>query len=203
MIHHNWKVISQGQRIEEADRAVIMLHGRGATAESILNLSEELPEAAYLAPQAENRTWYPKSFLQPREENQPYLDSALDQVNSLVEEVSEHVDRNKIVLLGFSQGACLASEYVASNPDRFGGLIVLSGGLIGEKILDFSGDVEGTPVYMGCSEKDPHIPIKRVNQTEEKFEALNTDVEKQIFPGSSHGIFQAEIEKAAEMIVWL
>lgn len=200
MIHENWKVISQGQRIEDADRAVIMLHGRGATAESIINLSEELPEAAFLAPQAENRTWYPKSFLEPREENQPHLDSALDQVDSLVEEVSEHVGREKIVLLGFSQGACLASEYVASNPDRFGGLVVLSGGMIGEKIQDYSGDLEDTPVYIGCSENDPHIPIERVNETEEKFDELNAEVEKQIFPGSSHGLFQPEIEKAREII---
>lgn len=200
MIHEDWEVVSQGQNIEDADRAVIMVHGRGATAESIIQLSDKLPEAAYLAPQAENREWYPQSFLRPREENQPHLDSALNQLDLLIDQVSEHVDRDKIVLLGFSQGACLASEYVASNPRRYGGLVVLSGGLIGEKIQDFSGDLEQTPVYIGCSENDPHIPQERVDETEEKLGQLNADVEKQIFPGSNHGIFQPEIKKATEII---
>ena len=200
MIHENWKVVSQGDRIEDTDRAVIMIHGRGATAESIIQLSDKLPEAAYLAPQAENREWYPNSFLEPREENQPHLDSALEQLDSLIDEVSEHVPLDKIVLLGFSQGACLASEYAASNPGRYGGLVVLSGGLIGEKVQDYSGNLEETPVYIGCSEKDPHIPRERVDETEKKLTDLYADVEKQIFPGSSHGIFQPEIERSREII---
>lgn len=200
MIHENWKVISHGQRIEDADRAVIMIHGRGATAESIIQLSDKLPEASYLAPQAKNREWYPESFLEPREENQPHLDSALEQLDSLIDEVSEHVSLDKIVLLGFSQGACLASEYTASNPTGYGGLVALSGGLIGEKIQEYSGDLEETPVYIGCSEKDPHIPEERVDATEKKLVEMNAEVEKQIFPGSSHGIFQPEIERTREII---
>ena len=200
MIHENWKVISHGQRIEDADRAVIMIHGRGATAESIIQLSDKLPEASYLAPQAKNREWYLESFLEPREENQPHLDSALEQLDSLIDEVSEHVSMDKIVLLGFSQGACLASEYTASNPTGYGGLVVLSGGLIGEKIQEYSGDLEETPVYIGCSEKDPHIPEERVDATEKKLVEMNAEVEKQFFPGSSHGIFQPEIERTREII---
>jgi phospholipase/carboxylesterase len=199
-VHGDQPVRRSGQELGEADRAVIMLHGRGATAESILQLSDQLPDAAYIAPQAAEREWYPRSFLEPREKNQPHLNSALEKVDSLVEEAAKELGRENVYLHGFSQGACLASEYAASHPGRYGGLIVLSGGLIGETVQEFDGDLEGTPVFVGCSDSDPHIPLERVEKTVEVFELLNADVEKYIMEGSHHGIVEYEVEKVREML---
>lgn len=194
-IHQDTDLIKQG----EGDRAVILLHGRGATAGGIIQLADRLPEASYYAPQASNREWYPQSFLRPREENQPHLDSALDRIESVVDEISEEFPKEKIVVAGFSQGACLASEYAASNPDKVGVVIAFSGGLIGEKIEEFEGEFDGE-VFLGCAEKDPHIPKSRVDETEEVFKDLGADVEKYIFKGSNHGIDDYEIRKASELI---
>ena len=199
-IHEDQPVQRSGLQLEEAEKAVIMLHGRGASAGGMIQLSENLPEAAYLAPQASRRTWYPHSFLEPREKNQPHLESALRTVDSLVEKAANHVGKENVFLLGFSQGACLTSEYVASNPDRYGGAILFSGGLIGDEVGEFEGDLEETPVFIGCSDNDPHIPLERVNETEEVLEGLNGEVEKYIMEGSHHGIVEHEIERAAEII---
>jgi phospholipase/carboxylesterase len=200
-VHGDQEVLTAGEDLEDADRAVVMLHGRGASARSMLQLADRLPEgAAYLAPQASNRTWYPNSFLEPRERNQPHLDSALQKVRSIVEDAADSVGRENVVLLGFSQGACLASEFLASNPDRYGGLVALSGGLIGDEVQDFSGDLEQTPVFMGCADEDPNIPIERVEKTEEVFQEMNADVEKFIFKGSYHGILDEEVEKAGKIV---
>lgn len=199
-VHGDQKVLESGQELEDADRAVIMIHGRGATAEGILQLSQQLPEAAYLAPQAANRTWYPHSFMEPVEKNQPHLDSTLQKLDDLVKRCASKVGEDSIVLLGFSQGACLASEYAARNPGRYGGVIALSGGLIGEQVGDFSGDTEKAEVFLGCAEKDPHIPKSRVDETEAVFKDLNAEVDKYIFEGSHHGIVDYEIEKAVDLI---
>jgi phospholipase/carboxylesterase len=200
VIHEDQKVVTAGKDLNEAEKAVIMIHGRGATAESIIQLSEKLPEAAYLAPQAEDREWYPKSFLRPREENQPQLDSALEKIDKLVEKCSKHVGKENTFLLGFSQGACLASEYTAGNPGSYGGIIALSGGLIGEEIENFSGNMKDTEVFLGCAENDPHIPKSRVDETEKVFKELKANVEKYIFEGSHHGIVEYEIKRANEII---
>lgn len=199
-VHSDQPIVESGQDLEDAEKAVIMLHGRGATAQSIIQLSEQLPEAAYLAPQAANREWYPRSFLEPREKNQPHLDSALELVDSLVDKAADAVGKENVYLLGFSQGACLTSEYAASHPDRYGGLILLSGGLIGEEVQEFEGDLEETPVFVGCSDNDPHIPLERVEETVEVMESLNADVEKYIFEGSHHGIVDHEVDQIQEML---
>lgn len=200
-IHDDQKVLTKGPSLEEAEKAVIMIHGRGASAQSMLNLTEDLPEAAYLAPQASRRTWYPQSFLEPQERNQPHLDSALRKINDVVEKASEFVDLENVFLLGFSQGACLASEYVASNPEKYGGVILFSGGLIGDEIGGYEGDMEETRVFIGCAEDDPHIPFSRVDETEKIFEELNGEiVEKYVLDGSHHGIVEYELEKASEII---
>lgn len=199
-VHEGQETFEAGQDLQEADKAVLMLHGRGATAESILQLSERLPEAAYIAPQAADREWYPKSFLEPREKNQEHLDSALELVDSLVSALAAAVGKENVYLLGFSQGACLVSEYVASNPDRYGGVIVLSGGLIGEEVRQFEGDLEGTPVFIGCSDNDPHIPLERVKETVRTLEEMNADVEEYIMEGSHHGIVEHEVDRITEML---
>lgn len=189
------------QKVLENDRggdvSVVMIHGRGATAESIMRLSEQLPDAHYYAPQAAGREWYPRSFLEPREANQPELDSALEKIDTIVEEIG---DREKTVLLGFSQGACLASEYASRNPERFGGLVLFSGGLIGDQVRDYSGDLEGTPAFIGCSENDPHIPRERVEETADVLEDLGADLEKKLYPGSSHEVNSDEMERARKLI---
>ena len=200
-IHDDQKVLMKGLSLEEAEKAVIMIHGRGASAQSMLSLTEDLPEAAYLAPQASRRTWYPQSFLEPQERNQPHLDSALRKIEDIVEKASSFVGPENVFLLGFSQGACLASEYVASNPEKYGGVILFSGGLIGEEIGEFEGDMEGTSFFIGCAEDDPHIPFSRVDETEKIFEELNAEiVEKYVLDGSHHGIVEYELEKASEII---
>ena len=200
-IHADVEILEAGKNLEEADRAVIMLHGRGATAHSIIQLHRQLPEAAYLAPQASNREWYPRSFMEPREKNQPHLDSALRKVDELIERCADKLGKENVYLLGFSQGACLASEYMASNPEKYGGLFALSGGLIGEDVRDFSGDLEETSVFLGCAEKDPHIPLERVEESVEVFKRLNGDVEQYIFEGSQHGIVDYEIERIEEIMM--
>jgi phospholipase/carboxylesterase len=199
-IHDDQPVQSAGQELEEAEKAVIMLHGRGASAAGMIQLSDKLPEAAYLAPQASGRTWYPRSFMEAKEKNQPHLDSALRKVDSLVEKASEKVGEENVFLLGFSQGACLTSEYIASNPKSYGGAIIFSGGLIGDELESYSGDLEDAPVFIGCSDNDPHIPLERVNATEKVFNSLNADVEKHIMEGSHHGITDYEVERASEII---
>ena len=138
----------------------------------------------------------------PRKQNQSELEKALETLSQTVEKASEHVEKEKIILLGFSQGACLASEYMAKNATKnnLGGLIALSGGLIGERIESFSGDLDKMPVFIGCSEKDPHIPLERVNETVKVFKQLNAEVEKYIMEGSSHGIDGYELDQAYNII---
>lgn len=199
-VHSETETMYSGKNLEEASRAVIMIHGRGATAESIIQISDELPEACYIAPQAFQRTWYPESFMEDEERNQPHLDSALERIDSLIEKASSHVGRENVFILGFSQGACLASEYAARNPEEYGGVILLSGGLIGKELKSYEGDMEDTRVFIGCSDNDPHIPLVRVEETVKVFQKLNAEVEKYIMEGSHHGIVRYEIEKASEMI---
>lgn len=194
-IHQDTETIEKGG----GDRAVILLHGRGASAGGIIRLTEELPEAHYYAPQAENREWYPHSFLKSRDKNQPHLDSALERIDSIVDNISIEIPSEKIVVAGFSQGACLASEYAASKPDKVGGVIAFSGGLIGEKIREYEGKLNAK-VFLGCAENDPHIPKSRVDETEDVFKGLDSDVEKYIFEGAHHGINDYEIQKASDII---
>lgn len=199
-IHQDQEVLKTGKDLKDAQRAVILVHGRGATAHGISQLSKQLPEAAYFAPQASNRTWYPERFMEPVEKNQPHLDSALDKIASLVNEIEQSISREKTVLLGFSQGACLVSEFAARNPERYGGIILFSGGLIGENISEYEGSLDSTPVFIGCAENDPHIPLKRVEETERVLTQLDGEVDKYIFEGSYHGIKDVEIDKASDII---
>ena len=194
-IHQDTKIIEQG----EGQKAVILIHGRGATAGGIMQLSERLPDAEYYAPQASKREWYPNSFLSPRKTNQPHLTSALKLIDSIVEKIADESPSKKIVIAGFSQGACLASEYAALNPGKIDGVIAFSGGLIGESIQDFT-DKMDEEVFLGCAENDPHIPKGRVEETEKIFKELGANVEKYIFEGSHHGIDDYEIERASALI---
>jgi predicted esterase len=184
---------------------MILVHGRGATAPSILELASALPsdDMVYLAPQAMGNTWYPTSFLSPREQNEPGISSGLKAIESLIDFLNEAgIPTDRIVLGGFSQGACLSSEFVATHPARYGGLLVFSGGLIGpqDAPLLHEGNLEGTPVFIGCSDTDFHIPLERVEETARVLADMGADVTKKIYPGMGHTIIQDEIDEARRVM---
>jgi len=206
--HGSQPLVTGGTPVAEASAAAVLVHGRGATARSILQMGAEfgVEGVAHLAPQAARNTWYPNSFLAPVEQNEPGRSSGLQAVDDAVERAVEaDIDRERVLLLGFSQGACLASEYVARNPRRYGGLVALSGGLIGETVdpESYEGDVAGTPVFIGCSDVDPHIPLERVKETSEAFELLNGDVDERIYEGMGHGVNEDELEAVSELVAGL
>jgi predicted esterase len=203
--HHDVPVRHAGRALEDAPAAMIMLHGRGATAEDILTLAHELRQDsfAYLAPQAANFTWYPSSFLAPIERNEPWLSSALDLIASILDKIVQTgIPQDRIMLLGFSQGACLALEYAARNPGKYGGVIGFSGGLIGPPgmLWDHSGSLESTPVFLGCSDVDPHVPKQRVLETAGALRKMDAQVEHQLYPGMGHTVNMDEIARARQIM---
>jgi phospholipase/carboxylesterase len=206
--HQGQPLVTAGTPLEDARAAAILVHGRGATARSIVQMGEEVHKdgLALLAPQAARNTWYPQSFLAPVEQNEPGRSSGLQAIRDATEEIeAAGVPTERVMLLGFSQGACLASEFVARTPRRYGALVALSGGLIGESVDpdDYEGDLEGTPVFVGCSDVDPHIPLERVKVTTEVFERLGGDVDERIYEGMGHGVNEDELSAVAELVVEL
>lgn len=204
-LHRDVPIRTAGTALKDARAAMIMLHGRGASAEDILTLAHELDQNsfAYFAPQAVNSTWYPYSFLTPIERNEPWLSSALDLISTLLEDiVGAGIPPDRIMLLGFSQGACLALDYVARNPERYGGVVGMSGGLIGPPGVnwDFSGSLERTPVFLGCSDVDPHVPPERFLETVDMFRKLDAEVVFQLYPGMGHTVNLDEINRAHRMM---
>ena len=203
--HRNQAVLASGRKLPGAAGAVMLLHGRGASAEDILQLGREFdhPELAYLAPQAAGNSWYPYSFLAPVQQNEPWLTSALNKLGKIVEEILKAgLTREKIVIAGFSQGACLASEFVARNPGSYAGLIAFSGGLIGPPGIKFhyAGKLDGTPAFFGGVDPDAHVPWQRVQQSASVLSALGADVVLKRYPGMPHSINQEEIEEARTLI---
>ncbi|MBP6786357.1 MAG: dienelactone hydrolase family protein [Candidatus Promineofilum sp.] len=203
--HENGPLSAAGQPLETATGALILLHGRGATAESILELAAWLPHPglAYLAPQADDFTWYPYSFMMPAARNEPYLSAALARVAAVVAQVeAAGIPAERLIMAGFSQGACLASEFIARHARRYGGLLTLSGGLIGPPGTprDYTGSLAGTPVFIGCSDRDPHIPVERVRETADVLARLGGQVDSRIYPGLGHTINQDELEAAAALV---
>lgn len=204
-LHQGMPVAHYGTKIETATAAMILLHGRGATAQDILMLAQELraPHIAFLAPQAANATWYPNRFIAPVASNEPWLSSALAVVDGLVASlVSAGISHEKIVLLGFSQGGCLATEYAARQPRRYAAVVGLSAGLIenGDQPRGYAGSLAGTPVLLGCSDVDFHIPLARVARTAQIFTALGAVVDKRIYPGMGHTVNQDEIEAIQRLL---
>jgi predicted esterase len=174
---------------------VILLHGRGGQADDILSFAEEnLPPGRFIALQADGNEWYPETFLASRERNEPYLTSALEAIDREVRKAG--VPQSKIAIVGFSQGACLALEYAARNPGRLGGIIAFSGGLIGEELSIPEGSLEGTPIFIGCSEDDPFIPLHRVEDSADALKAADAEVILHTYPGSSHAITGKELTHA-------
>ena len=226
--HQQQPVLSSGAPEERATAAVILVHGRGASAESMLPLADEVlanpadaadtpaaagsSDVAIRAPQAANFAWYPNSFLAPLDANEPYLTSALGAVHDVVMSLEQSgIPPERIVLLGFSQGACLVTEFAARHARRYGGVVAFSGGLIGsgsqdgrppeDKTFDYGGDMNGTPVFLGCSDRDPHIPVRRVDQTAAVFERLGADVTRRIYQDMGHTVNDDEIDHARILVM--
>ncbi|HJS20023.1 MAG TPA: dienelactone hydrolase family protein [Anaerolineales bacterium] len=197
--HHGQPIRMAGELLNRAQVAMLMIHGRGASAEDILTLADQFhqPGVAYLAPQAANNTWYPNRFLVPLAENEPWLSSALMFVGDVFSQTVETgIPSERVILLGFSQGACLTLEFAARNARRFGGLVGLSGALIGPEDTprDYAGSLNGTPVFLGCSDVDFHVPKERVHQTAEVLKKLGGSVTERLYPNMDHGVNQDEIE---------
>ena len=203
--HAGQPIRRQGPAAAQARVAVILAHGRGDSASGILTLADalDLPDVTWVAPQAAGNTWYPYSFMAPMEENQPGLDSGLSLLQDLVGTLEgEGIDASRIALMGFSQGACLAQEFAARHPRRYRAIIGLSGGLIGPPGTprDYGGSFEGTPVFLGCSDIDPHIPVDRVHESAVVFRRMHAVVDERIYRRMGHTVNADEIEAVRALL---
>ena len=206
--HQGQPVRMAGEPLERAQAAMVMVHGRGATAESILTLADEFAEPgfAYLAPQARGNTWYPNSFLAPIPSNEPGISSGMAAIRATLDRVrAAGIPIERTVLLGFSQGACLSIEFAARHARRYGGIACLSGGLIGPDGTprDYQSSLDGTPVFLGCSDVDAHIPAPRVRQSAEVMRWLGGEVTMRLYPGMGHTVNEDEIEFVRGMMAAL
>ena len=212
--HQGQPIIEAGTALHEANVGVILVPGRGATGQSMLRFAEALnqPKAAFRALQASGYSWYPNSFLAPIKLNQPGIRSGIQAISDTFGEIEgSGMPASQIVILGFSQGACLSLEYAARTPRRLGGVVAWSGGLIGtdqientppplDKLFNYPGNLEGTPVFLGCSDIDAHVPIERVQQTASVMENLDATVECRIYPGMGHTVNLDEIRYARTLL---
>lgn len=194
-----------GTQISQAKKAIILLHGRGASALDIMSITGylHLTDFAIIAPQATNNSWYPYSFLFPPQKNEPWLTSALNLINELVKDLNQYIETKRIYILGFSQGACLSLEFAARNAQKYGGIIAFSGGLIGDKIYseNYKGNFNKTPVFIGSSFDDQHIPAERVTETSDVFKIMNADVILKLYSDMGHTIIQDEINTVNSLIL--
>jgi phospholipase/carboxylesterase len=197
-------VLEAGEPLSKARAAMILVHGRGASAEDIMTVGAEVihPGFAYLAPRAAGNAWYPNPFTAPIESNEPYLSSALKVLENLLAKVEETVPAERVILLGFSQGACLTLEFAARHARRYGGVVGLSGGLIGPDGTprDYPGNFEGTPAFLGCSDVDPHIRKDRVVEAAEVLERMGAKVTMRLYPRMGHTVNQDEIDAVREIV---
>jgi phospholipase/carboxylesterase len=202
---HQKNIVTAGKELTATSRVLVMLHGRGGSAEDILSFATHLhvKDFTLLAPQATNHAWYPYSFLGPPAQNEPWLSSALQLIAGLVDDVvSKGVPTENIYFTGFSQGACLALEFVARNANRYGGIAAFTGGLIGDKIYseNYNGDFQNTPIFIGTSNPDPHVPVERVYATTNILKTMHADVTEKVYNNMGHTINQDEIEHANKLI---
>ncbi|HKK45860.1 MAG TPA: dienelactone hydrolase family protein [Balneolaceae bacterium] len=203
--HQNQPVVTAGAAVDDTSSAMILIHGRGASAQGMLQLAEEFKwdDIHYRALQANRHTWYPKSFLAPAEMNEPGISSGLQAIYDQICELNNAgIPTDHIILLGFSQGACLTTEFAARHPQKYGAIVGLSGGLIGDEVdsQNYSGSLEETPVFLGCSDHDPHIPKERVDETEKVFMQLHGTVIKRIYKGMGHTVNEDEIAFTNQLI---
>ncbi|ANH82777.1 phospholipase [Niabella ginsenosidivorans] len=202
---HTLQIIKGGKELSEAEKALILLHGRGASAEDILSLAAhlQLTGFALLAPQATNHTWYPYSFMAPVHENEPWLSSAIDIVQQTTAAAEKAgITKDNIYYLGFSQGACLTLEFIARNATQYGGAVAFTGGLIGDRINPhrYKGDFKQTPVFIGTSDPDFHVPVERVYATANILKQMNADVTEKVYANMGHTINSDEISLANKLV---
>ncbi|MGE5410170.1 MAG: alpha/beta hydrolase [Clostridiales bacterium] len=203
---HKKNLIMAGSPLEDAERVMIMIHGRSAAADDIISLADYLKVDRYalIAPQATNNSWYPNSFLVPSENNEPWLSSAIELLGDIIRDLNnKSISSEKIYMLGFSQGACLALEFSARNATRYGGIIAFTGGLIGEKINYeyYNGDFNQTPIFIGTSDPDIHVPIDRVNMTSKILQKMNANVILKVYKNMGHTINLDELNTVNELIL--
>jgi predicted esterase len=203
--HQGQPIRITGEALSRAQAALLMVHGRGARAEDILSLTDQLvvPGFAYLAPQAAENTWYPNRFLAPLSSNEPWLSSALAFLGELLKHIlNAGIPSERILLLGFSQGACLTLEFAARNARHYGGVVGLSGALIGpdDTPRTYHGSLEGTPVFLGCSDVDIHVPKERVRQAAEALRRLGGEVTERLYPNMDHTVNQDELDTVRSMM---
>jgi predicted esterase len=203
--HADPRILRRGPAPSEARLVAILAHGRGGSADDILTIADVLdaPDVAYLAPQAAGRTWYPQSFLAPIDLNEPFLTSALGVIARSIDDLQSHgIPSERVVLIGFSQGGCLSLEFAARHARRYAAVVGLSAGLIGPPGTPrtYAGSLAGTPVFLGCSDVDAHIPLERVHETAVVLRQLGGDVDERIYPGAGHNINEDEVEAVKAMI---
>jgi phospholipase/carboxylesterase len=208
VLHEGQPVAQAGAPLSRAKAVMLMLHGRGATAQDVLSLAEVLaePDIAYLAPQARGRSWYPHAFLAPLADNEPWLSSALQVIATMLDDLGKNgFPPDRVAVLGFSQGGCLALEFAARHARRYGAVIGLSAGLIGPDgtARDYRGSLEGTPVFLGCSDIDSHIPLGRVHESTHVLKRLGGAVEERIYPDLGHTINDDEIKHTRRLLAEL
>ncbi|WP_426328779.1 alpha/beta hydrolase [Pedobacter sp. R-06] len=199
------ETIKAGKSLDQAEKVLIMIHGRGGTAEDILSMAEYLNVSGFalVAPQATNNTWYPQSFLAPRAANEPSLSNALNTIKETVLNLEkEGFSKEQIYFLGFSQGACLTLDYVAGNAARYGGVVAFTGGLIGEAVdhRNYHGDFDGTPIFIGSSDPDMHVPVSRVKESTTLLEDMGARVTEIIYENMGHTISHSEIAQVNKLI---
>lgn len=202
---HQKNIVTAGKELNKENKVLIMLHGRGSSAEDILSLSSylEVNDFALLAPQATNNTWYPYSFLVPPAQNEPWLTSSITLLNDLLNDIySKGIPSDNIYFTGFSQGACLTLEFVTRNAKKYGGVVAFTGGLIGDKIYEenYQGDFQSTPIFIGTSDPDPHVPVKRAEATGNILKKMNASVTLKVYPNMGHTVSQDEIENANRLV---
>ena len=202
---HSKDVHTAGRSLQQADKVLIMLHGRGADARDILGLVPDLnvDDYAILAPQATNFTWYPYSFMENPQQNEPWLSSALELLQKIIHDISEQgIPAENTFFLGFSQGACLSLEYVTRHATRYGGVAAFTGGLIGDRIYreNYSGDFNGMPVFISTGDPDPHIPLERTHESARILQEMHAEVNLQVYKGRPHTVSADEIQRANQLI---
>ena len=202
---HQKNIVKAGKEISSASKVLIMLHGRGGSAEDILSLANELnvKEFTLMAPQATNNSWYPYSFIAPPSQNEPWLSSALTLLKELVDDLNGRgISSESIYFAAFSQGACLTLEFVARHAKKYGGVAAFTGGLIGDKIYseNYSGDFKDTPIFIGSSNPDPHVPVERVDTSTNILKSMHAAVTQKVYNNMGHTINMDEIDNANALI---
>jgi len=202
---HSKNIQTAGKSLKDAEKVLIMIHGRGANAQDILSLASHLnvEDYALIAPQSTNNTWYPYSFMAGDGQNEPWLSSSLDSLKEIVNDITNQgISSESIYFLGFSQGACLALEFVTRNATLYGGVVAFTGGLIGDKIYlsNYSGDFKGTPIFIGTGNPDAHVPLERVKESASILEEMNASVHLEVYDNKPHSISQDEIDWANRLI---